>query len=1141
MTEAVTRRPFRLTDPPPTGTTVLEASAGTGKTWTLAALATLYVADGTVPIERLLMVTFSRGATRELRARVRDRMVQAAAALSDPVTTDSHDPLIHLLHQGDRATVASRAERLRTASTSFDAATIATIHQFSHRMLTLLGMAGDLGPGETFDPAPHDLADDVAEERLVLTLQHDNPGQLDDTSARSLARTVCDGDPRTPLLPEQAEAGSVAAARVDWARQVRDEVEQRRRDLGRIAYDQQLTRLRDVLTSSRSAPAAVQRLRARFGVVLVDEFQDTDAVQWQILQSFAHGWLPLVLIGDPKQAIYGFRGADVHSYLDAVSASLDHRTLDHNWRSDEGVVRGVEHLLDGVALGDPRISVRPIRAARTGSRLGGAGPPVQLRIMDRDGVRLSRAKVLYAADAREAIRHDLVAQVVEMLEGSARVETGSRHRRVEPADIAVLVRVTDQGEQLRGDLVTAGVPAVLNAARDVFSSPAAQHLAELLEALERPSDSRRQRTAMIGPLVGLAPEMLVGPGSEADDVLEKLGGWRRSWVDRGPLALLDDLVRDGMAARLARRPDGDRLLTDLKHVAESMHVEAARARWAPRTQVQWLQQQRARGQMDDSLERSRRLEKDARAVQVMTVHAAKGLEFPVVMLPFEATSQPHDITDDPVLPLHQGDRRVLHVGGHEAPGRDAALLAAQQESAGEFDRAHYVALTRAASRLVLWWAPTTVTARSPLHRLLFGGRESDLLPASAVVPSDEEAWRSLSHLAATSGGHVQVEQVRTAAVGTPDCWSPPQPSRMALDVATFDRELDLQWRRTSYSGLVAGLAHEPEASSEVEQPGTVDEPTRPTNPAEYVGEADRHEAEARRLRERRSAWADLPAGAWFGTLVHGVLEQLDTSAQDFPVEVASRVREALARRIGYPFDADDLVRGLVDTAETPLGPGVGHRRLRDIAPSDRLSELGFELPLAGGDTTGGVGTIADSALADVGALMSAHLPPDDPLRGYADVLHADELGGRRLRGYLLGSIDAVLRIPHPRVSGEVTYLVVDYKTNVLRDENDAITPWAYRPDALAPAMIAAHYPLQALLYSVALHRFLRWRLGKRYDPAVHLGGVQYHFLRGMVGQDAVMRDRSGALSSEVCGVLSWAVPAALVTSVSDLLATGGSR
>jgi exodeoxyribonuclease V beta subunit len=270
--------------------------------------------------------------------------------------------------------------------------------------------------------------------------------------------------------------------------------------------------------------------------------------------------------------------------------------------------------------------------------------------------------------------------------------------------------------------------------------------------------------------------------------------------------------------------------------------------------------------------------------------------------------------------------------------------------------------------------------------------------------------------------------------------------------------------------------------------------------------------------------SDLPSGAAFGTLVHAVLERVDFAADDLAEELADAAEtEGAERFVGVP--GPELATSLVPALETPLGPLASGRRLADLSRRDRLDELEFELPLAGGDTP--VGTVP---VREIAGLLRRHLSPDDPLVGYADDLDVPLLNERRLRGFLTGSIDAVLRVPGE--DGATRYLVVDYKTNRL-GAGEVLTADDYGPAEVATAMRHAHYPLQALLYSVALHRYLRWRQ-PGYDPSVHLGGVLYLFLRGMCGPG------TPAVDGVPHGVFSWSPPAALVTDLSDLLHGGAS-
>jgi exodeoxyribonuclease V beta subunit len=268
--------------------------------------------------------------------------------------------------------------------------------------------------------------------------------------------------------------------------------------------------------------------------------------------------------------------------------------------------------------------------------------------------------------------------------------------------------------------------------------------------------------------------------------------------------------------------------------------------------------------------------------------------------------------------------------------------------------------------------------------------------------------------------------------------------------------------------------------------------------------------------------ADLPVGARFGSLVHAVLEHADPAATDFRAELLGHITEQL---VWWPVDLDpvELADALVAVCSSPLGPLAADRTLLTLGLPDRLRELDFEVPLAGGDT---MAAPVDVRLGDLVPLLRGHLPEGDAVRVYADALDGDpELASQSLRGYLTGSIDVVLRVD---VDGAQRFLTVDYKTNWLGPMDQPLTAHDYRPEVLDEAMAHSDYPLQALLYTVVLHRFLRWRLPD-YDPATHLGGVLYLYLRGMCGPETPVVD------GMPCGVFSWRPPVALVKELSDLL------
>ncbi len=1076
-------RPFDLLGPLPTGVTVLEASAGTGKTYALAALAARYVADG-LPLERLLLVSFTRMATGELRTRVRSRLVAAEQALA---TGDAGGDDVHaLLLTGVAEVVQQRRERLRTALARFDAATITTTHGFCAEALGSLGMAGDEDRGATLLPDAGDLVVQVTDDLLVRRWAGDPSGDLlpRRKDALDIARAAV-SNPTAPVVP-QAGTQNQAARHASFAQLVRHEVERRKRRARTLTYDDLLTRLRAVLTGPDGAAAAA-RLRGRFHVVLVDEFQDTDPAQWDIVRLAFEDARALVLIGDPKQAIYAFRGADVHAYLDAVAIAGEQHTLGTNYRSDGPLLRAFDGIFGELPLGDARILHRRVEAApeHAQARLSGAGPPMRIRVAHRaDDISVTGQGFAEVSSARAFVAADVAAEAVALLESGAEIDGTP----LVPGDLAVLVRTNRQAQAVHDALRDADVPAVSGGAGSVFATPAAAEWLKLLEALERPSQGTRANAVALTCFFGWSAVELAAADDDAREWLHRrLHGWARVLRDAGVASLVERLVRDGrLAERVLARRGGERQLTDVRHVGELLHRAGTAGRFGATALAAWL---RARadesGTEEDELERTRRLESDADAVQVLTIHRSKGLEFPVVLCPFLWDAHSGDAKGAVVFhdPANAQQRTVdVALSGAEYKAHHQLAVA---EGRGEDLRLTYVALTRARHAVVLWWAASWGSPGSPLSRLVLGRDENGAVPEHAGrVPPDDEAMRCFEALADRSPGCIGVQR----ASPRPGLrWNPPAASGAALSAATFDRTLDVQWRRASYSGIVAGATgHAAAGQSEPEVEVLDDEPGVDEEAAAQDG----------------SPWTLVPVGRRLGTLVHEALEDIDFAAADLEEELSVTLRPSTLTT----ESRNALVAGLMAAIATPIDVVGEPWRLRDAGRQDRLDEMTFELPLAGGDAP--TGKVTPAAIA---AVLAAHLADDGRLVGYPERLR-EEVPPQSLRGYLTGAIDLITRTPDER------FVVLDYKTNRL-DE--------YGPAALDAEVQRSHYALQAALYLVATHRYLRWRL-PGYKPQKHLGGARYLFLRGMDGT-------AGS------GVFDWRPPAALVIALSDLLEQGDAR
>jgi exodeoxyribonuclease V beta subunit len=1148
-----------LTGPLPTGLTVFEASAGTGKTFSLAGLATRVVAEAGVEASQLCVVSFTEAATAELRGRIRVAFGTALHHLE--AQTDPGDPAIagdpvvaHLV--ADTEARAGRAARLAAALADFDAATISTIHGFCSRVVAARGSAGVELPISADDADVDELvadrylarygsvgewpaAPDKVAEAVKLRLR------MPDAEMFHLGRSN-----RPPLKPDQVARADDLAEIAGLVDDLVDEVRRRRGEGRRRTFDGLLVEARDLLTGP-SGDSIRDVLQQRFRMVMVDEFQDTDRVQWDIFRSaFRVGArpVPVVVVGDPKQSIYRFRSAELSSYLDARGEAESVLGLGTNYRSDAALLHGIDRLFAGYEFGDENVRFQPVRAARPDDdpRLVDPSPhaaPVQLRSIDPE--------VTDTGSVTAAARDDLVAEVVRLLSEVDLRDPSSATgtRRLRASDIGVLVRSNVDATSFVAALAAAGVPAASSSNDSVLDSAAAAQWRILLAALERPSSLPRARAAALTWFVGHSPAQLDALDDDGvADLVDRLRRWALRLVDGGLVALMAEARAGGLLQRVLSRPGGERDLTDLDHVQELLVGAVGGRPVAPSALLAVFDDLASPDDIrpDEALAPellSRRIDRDDDTVKVLTVHRAKGLEFPVVLCPTlwrrRANRQgiAHAMTD--------GGRRIdtnqirLVDKGKGGQLFEAVAKADVVERAGEDSRLLYVALTRARHRLVVWWSPCSMpkaTSKAPLPPL------GQLLAHA----SGSEREPDLTGLAASSEGAIAVVDVpaRPARASLAATGAAPD-----LHVATFTRVLDSSWYRWSFSTISARAAEAdgadvadgaveparghgaPGGRLDAPAMGGVDEPDA-TEVAGDVGVGVPRGGSGSAPSVPTPLQA-APAGTAFGTLVHAVLEQVDFAAPDLGRQLCEHSTEQLRYR-ALPVEPQPLADALEVALRAPLGGPMGARALVDLDRRDRLDELSFDLPLARLDARA------------IAAVVARHLPVDDLLRPWFVAAEARGVPVP-VAGLLTGSIDLVARTADGGV------WLADYKTNLLPDGD-------YGPDALADAMAHHGYPLQATLYLVALHRYLRWRQ-RDYDPDRHLLGAAYLFLRGMgagagagdlagvgasVGAGAVVGDgeaepaggRAVPLGGERSGVVWWRPPTAAIEELDRLLAVG---
>ena len=1152
------------------GISLIEASAGTGKTYTIAMLVLRLVVELDISIDKALVVTFTKAATEELKDRIRSRLADAKRVLVgkfDEPTISTWLAQVNL----HKAVIKLRLDK---ALLDIDQAGIFTIHGFCQRVLREHALAS----GQLFDA---ELTDDLAavkqtcaddfwrrqvqnrqvSEVALLTQHFKTPDELlksvanisdeavvfpelhpIDTALRDLqvavelAKTSFDhhrqivlsalegkqfnasfkanfteslnvlfdwfqgnstqlpdsesltlltyqglyeglngsqfrGNQRQTSDERKAEfltslnlnfkpfdelVGKVqdltVSLRLNLLQTLRMELDKQLTQLNQWSFDNLITHLAKALQGEHSQHL-ISELRQRFQAALIDEFQDTDNHQWHIFSTlFAVNSHYLVLVGDPKQAIYKFRGADIYSYLAAQNQAQQHYTLAKNWRSHPLLVAATNRLFQREhAFVMPEITFNPIEAAQAehDRRLCQHHTPCPPMVIWQLPESTSKSGYWSAGQAAQAIQLAVANEILGLLTDGYTLDyqENEKSRNVQPKDIAILVRNNQHARDYQATLRSVGVPSVLNSTESVFASNEAFDLFVLLQAVAHPGNINRVGQALALNWFGFDGQALyriLNNEAEIGNILGRFQGYYQTWQQAGIMAMMTALLnQEKVIASLTRTALAERRLTNLQHILELLQQAVIEEHLGLHKTLDWLKA--AIGKAQDSTgspeNQQLRLESDADAVKIITMHRAKGLEYPIVFCPYLWQGNQRINSKNPLVTCHLPDnsgspinRLVVDLGSDRLEHHQAQ---ARFEEKAEDIRLAYVALTRAKYRCYIVWADIRSEAKSNESALswLLDFADHDFSGQQATLQSLQTenhrafAYRLLDITKGITGSYRQVEKLGKLT------------ARKRL------RSLYTNWQMSSYTALSAL--------------STTETPELPQDKADegYI---------------RSSEWVEtLPTGAQTGNVIHELLETNDFADLAKTKDI-SQARDKACQRYGLKLSQPEFIETvLYNTVATPLSETDIQFTLMNIPDERCLKEMPFYLSMSALETQ------------KLNAL----------LRSQASF---QPLNHKQMSGFLTGFIDLICEY-------QGKFYVMDYKTNSLLN---------YQHDTLTHAMREHNYGLQYWLYCVVLHQYLQQRLPD-YDFDRHFGGVRYLFVRGMnpsVAMSGVFTDHPDAVT-----------------------------
>lgn len=1090
------------------GWNLIEASAGTGKTFSITGLYVRLLAEKNIPVEKILVVTFTEAATAELKTKIREKLVEAVGYFSAG-ENEEKDELFEKLLLFPGKTRESLQNVYRKALLYFDEAAIYTIHGFCSRMLNENAFESGTSFGAELVSEESQIIDEIVEDfwrKHVVSLPLEiiqglisegisiekfrNAAQKKAASP-SLAVIPCCGafnasDSRnissdgSKLLkhercPDEEQSavetdGNAPAERIldiyyrlinklmSQIGSAREEIKQK---YGIRTYSDLIFDLHRALKNGNDNKLK-EIIRSKFSAALIDEFQDTDPVQWEIFSTlFLTDEHILFLIGDPKQSIYSFRGADIHAYIKA-SESIpreNHYTLKYNWRSDERLIAAVNSIFEAPEnpFHNERIQYNPVSYPEnkpgeyrlvidSGDDRDKA--PFHIWFVDKEEVSVppkSKKKPFkLAAKARvePMVLKALASEISRLLclHSAKKLNYKKKCNGEEQADefrlgsIAVLVRTNQQGRAVIDELRNNGIPAVMVSKASVFESEEAELLEVVLSAIANPKNLSSVKTALGCDLIGKKGEEIFGIVEDElkfSAVIERFIGYLNIWAKKGFLAMFSKFTTEEKSIeRLMEFRDGERRVTNLLHLAELLHRASVEKKLSPEGIIKYLCEKR-QNSSEENGDQELRKESDENAIQVVTSHKSKGLEYPIVFCPFlyEGVNTKKN-KKEPVF-HSEASELIMDIGSNEFENNQKKR---QNEELEDYLRLAYVSLTRAKARCYMVWGYINSSEMSApyylFHNEAFRNKTSlidlDIKKDIEELPNNE---------------NIVLYEIPTEQIYSFD----KNKELPELECRPFTRLLEAGRMIYSYTSL-------------------------------YSAKPGKKYQDANRDEEALATGADLkavelsgihrfPAGRKTGECFHKIFETVGFDE----IDIRNKIKPILREYRLQDYDAASVEKMFRTVLSARIIEDDTGFTLSMLSAGDRLHETKFYFPLKQTSRKKIISIIQDTRIAD---------------SRDSDMLTS------ALSGYMNGVMDMIFRY-------KGRYYLVDWKSNRLGADESY-----YTQERMRQVMTESNYDIQYHIYSVALDMFLSERLGKNYSYDEHFGGVFYLFLRGIPADNA---------------------------------------